>query len=256
MGLPENIQITTTNFREKTIFTYEYRYFVSMYGWEARAFIGHCLSRWSDEFEHLLDDWGNDHGYPELEIVSYWGPRFVKKYKEEYPACDEHFYRNIFRSELRSLTLPLKSIQYYFEKKEFERDKESGQKYFNRFRNYFRLDIKPLPEGWIRFGVVGEDGNLSLSEEILALAGNMEVEEITRKISWLLSGFIEHFEIFMVDQKNIITINKKLCKILSKNYPEMSGKGKLEPAWFEDIYRAKFLSVRIPEQLLKPVFQK
>lgn len=194
--LSDHIQIATTNHRGKTVFTYEYGYYQRKYGWEAKAFIAHCLSRWDDEFEHLMDDFGPGHDVQELEIVDYWGPRLVEKQKENFPQCNPEFYREVWRAKLRSLILPQKLINDYFEKIGFTLEPvqvEWSEKYFNRFYQFFGTDIKPLPSDWIGFGSVNRDGDLVFSQEFLEMAKNTDSDRLLQTVSWLLSGFIKNF---------------------------------------------------------------
>lgn len=254
--LPEHIQITTTNPRGKSVFTYEYGCYQWKYGWEAKAFIAHCLSRWDDNFEHLLDDFGPDHEDHELEIVDYWGPRLAENHKDTFPQCDPDFYRNVLRAKLRSLILPQKLIEDYFEKVGFSLWQEQGdrsEEYFNRFKNFFGTDLKPLPSNWIGFGAVNPDGSLVFSQEFLEVAEERNSHQLLQTVSWLLSGFIQNFSLFSFGQDHTMRINGSLCKRLSRKYPEYSGTGKLDAAWFEGIYRAKFLSVKVPLELILKV---
>lgn len=254
--LSDNIQITTTNFRGRTVFTSEYSYYDKKYSWEAKAFIAHCISQWGDQYEHVLDFWEKGHNPIELEVVDYWGPTFVKRSGKEFPQCDANWYRDILRAKLRSLILPKKLIEEYFEKIGF-REIESGEyakEYFERCNTYFGSDIKPLPPDWLNISCAKGENKLKLSNDILRLAENMDINKVVKIISWLLSGFINNFDIFTVDKKDCITINTSLCKTLSENYPEIFGKGNLPGRWFEEIYKAKFLSVRIPEGLLRRLF--
>lgn len=259
-SLSIHIQIATTNFRGRTVFTCEYGYYLEKYSWEAKAFIAHSISQWSDEFEHALDFWEEGHNQIELEVVEYWGPTFVERFSKNFPQCDANWYRDILRATLRSLILPKKLIEEYFEKLGFNDSfwaperKEYAKRYFKRFNPFFGADIKPLPDDWLLIGYRDKDKSLKISKDILRLANNMDIDRLVKIISWLLSGFIKNFDIFYVDENGCIAINTSLCKTLSKNYPEIFGKGKLNNEWFEQIYRAKFLSVRIPEGLLRRLF--
>ncbi len=260
-SLSDYIQIATTNFRGRTVFTCEYGYYLEKYSWEAKAFIAHCISRWDDEFEHVLDYWEKGHNPIELEVVDYWGQRFVEKFQKEFPQCNADWYRNIFRAELRSLILPKKLIEEYFEKlgfneffEEFER-KEYAEQYLKKFNPYFGTDIKPLPADWLHIGYRDKDKSLKISKDILRLAGSMDRSRLVNIISWLLSGFTKHFDIFCPGRDNSLIINSALCNAISMQYPDYSGKGSLPGEWFEEIYKAKFLSVRIPEGLLHPLFK-
>jgi len=68
--LSDHIQITTSNYnRGRTVFTREYWYYEKKYGWEAKAFIAHCLGQWEDRFEHLLDFW--EEGYNPIELEGF-----------------------------------------------------------------------------------------------------------------------------------------------------------------------------------------
>lgn len=258
--LSDHIRIATANFRGRTVFTHEYGYYLEKYSWEAKAFIAHCISRWDDEFEHVLDFWEEGHNPIEIEVVDYWGPRFVERFGKDFPQCDADWYRDVFRAELRSLILPKKLIEEYFEKLGFDEffeeseRKEYAEQYFKRFNPYFGTDIKPLPADWLYIGYRDKDKSLKISKDILRLAKDMDRDRLVKTISWLLSGFIKNFDIFTVDKKGCIAINTSLCKTLSENYPEIFGKGKLGSKWFEEIYKAKFLSVRIPEGLLRRLF--
>ncbi len=254
--LSDHIQIATTNYRGRTVFTYEYEYYEKKYSWEAKAFIAHCISQWDDRFEHVLDYWEKGCNPIELEVVDYWGPAFVKRFGKEFPQCDADWYRNVFRAKLRSLVLPKNLIVEFFERigyREIEFE-ENAEKYFKRFNAYFGTDIKPLPADWLNIGRNGGGDCLKLSDDILRLAKNMDIKKIVKIVSWVLSGFTKKFEIFYPDSKRNIKININFCKILSKNYPEYFGKGSLSAEWFKEIYKAKFLSIRIPERLLKPLF--
>lgn len=249
-NLSSQIQIATTNHRGRTIFTYEYEYYEKKYVWEAKAFIAHCISQWGDEFEHVLDYWEEGHNPIELEVVDYWGPILVERFSKKFPRCDADWYRDVFRAKLRSLILPRKVIEGYFEKIGYDADEKYAERYFERCNAYFGTDIKLLPKDWLRIGLSDDDGNLRLSDDILRFAGDMDIEKLVKTISWILSGFTNNFDIFNIDKKGYIAINTSLCKTLSKNYPEIFGKGKLGSKWFEEVYRAKLLSIRIPERLL------
>ncbi|MBI4972504.1 MAG: hypothetical protein HZC16_01660, partial [Candidatus Omnitrophica bacterium] len=76
-SLSDHIQIATTNYRGRTVFTCEYGYYLEKYSWEAKAFIAHCISQWSDEFEHVLDYWEEDSVgkplSPETNLYQYTG---------------------------------------------------------------------------------------------------------------------------------------------------------------------------------------
>lgn len=258
--LSTHIQIATTNFRSRTVFTHEYGYYLEKYSWEAKAFIAHCISQWSDEFEHVLDFWEEGHNPIELEAVAYWGPTFVERFGKEFPQCDADWYRDIFRATLRSLILPKKLVEEYFEKlgfneffEEFER-KEYAKRYFKRFNPFFGTDIKPLPADWLHIGYRDKDKSLKISKDILRLAGSMDRNRLVNIISWLLSGFTKHFDIFCPGHDDSLIINSALCNAISKQYPYYFGKGNLPGKWFEEIYKAKLLSVRIPEGLLERLF--
>jgi hypothetical protein len=254
--LPDHIQIATANNRKKTVFTYEYGYYQQKYGWEAKAFIAHCLSRWNDEFEHLMDDWEPDHEDYELEIVDYWGPRLAEEHKEVFPQCDADFYRNVWRAKLRSLILPQNLINDYFEKVGFpllSDQPEMSREYFSPFKYSFGTDLKPLPPDWIGFGFVDQNDDLIFSQEILKLKRNTDSGQLLQTISWLLSGFIINFPLFTFGPNQTVRINSDLCKTLSRNFPEYSGTGNLDAAWFEGIFRAKFLSVKMPLDLMLKV---
>lgn len=252
--ISDHIQIATTNYRGWTVFTYEYWYYEKKYRWEAKAFIAHCISQWGDQYEHVLDYWEEGRNPIELEVVDYWGPTFVERFGREFPQCDADWYRDIFRAKLRSLVLPKKVIDKYFENIGYKPDEEDAEKYFKRLNTYFGADIKPLPSDWLNIGREGGGDCLKLSDDILRLAKNMDIKMAVKIVSWILSGFTKKFEIFYPDSKRNIKININLCKILSKNYPEYFGKGSLSAEWFKEIYKAKFLSIRIPERLLKPLF--
>ena len=254
--LSDHIQITTSNYRGRTVFTHEYWYYEKKYSWEATAFIAHCLSQWEDRFEHLLDFWEEGHNPIELEIVDYWGPKFVERFGKEFPQCDADWYRNVFRAELRSLVLPRKLIEEYLIRcgsEEWETE-ENLQKYLKGFSPYFGADIKPLPSDWLNIGCDKGGSSLKLSDDILRLAKDMDINRVVKIISWILGGFTKKFDIFYPDSKNNIKINTGLCNTLSKNSPEFFGTCKLSGEWFKELYKAKFLSIRIPERLLKPLF--
>ena len=104
--LSDHIQIATDNYRGRTVFSYEYKYYEKKYSWEAKAFIAHCISQWGDQYEHVLDYWEKGHNPIEPEVVDYWGPTFVERFGKEFPQCDANWYRDIFRAKLRSLILP------------------------------------------------------------------------------------------------------------------------------------------------------
>lgn len=254
--LSDHIQIATANYRGRTVFSYEYRYYEKKYSWEAKAFIAHCISQWDDEFEHVLDCWDKGKTIVELDAVDYWGPRFVERFGKEFPQCDADWYRDILKAKLRSLTLPKNLIDEYFEMvgyKEIEFE-ENAEKYLKRFNAYFSTDIKPLPAEWLNIGREGGGNSLKLSNDILRIAKNMDIKKIVKIVSWVLSGFTKNFEIFYADSKRNIKININLCNTLAKNYPECFGKGNLSAEWFKEIYKAKFLSIRIPERLLNTLF--
>lgn len=257
-SLSDHIQIATANYRGRTVFTYEYRYYEKKYSWEAKAFIAHCISQWDDEFEHVLDCWDKGKTIVELDSVDYWGPRFVERFGKEFPQCDADWYRDILRAKLRSLVLPKNLIEEYFERLEVAKDdperEEYSRQYLKRFNSYFGSDIKPLPADWLSIGRDGGGNGLKLSYDILRIAKNMDIKKIIKIVSWVLSGFTKNFDIFYPDSKRNIRININLCNTLSKNYPEYFGKGSLSGEWFKEIYKAKFLSIRIPEGLLKQLF--
>lgn len=254
--ISDHIQIATANYRGRTVFSYEYRYYEKKYSWEAKAFIAHCISQWSDRFEHVLDCWDKGKTIVELDAVDYWGPRFVERFGKEFPQCDADWYRDILRAKLRSLILPKSLIDEYFEMVDYREFvfEEGAEKYFKRFNAYFGSDIKPLPADWLSIGREGGCNSLKLSNDILRLAKNMDIKKIVKIVSWVLSGFTKNFDIFYADSKRNIKININLCKTLARNYPEYFGKGNLSAEWFKEIYKAKFLSIRIPERLLKPLF--
>ena len=251
--MPNEIQIAAANFRGKTVFTSEYNYYEARYGWEATAFIAHCVSQWGDEFEHLLDCRDKGLAALELDVVDYWGPTFVKKFRGEYPSCDAAWYRDIYRAILRSLVLPRELIDKYFEKVGYEADEVSGREYLERHGRYLGMDVKPLPSDWLRIGYL-TDGELVLGEDVVRLAGEGKRGTLVKTISWILSGFMKNFDILIPATGNAVHINTDLCNLLSRNYPEHSGKGSLEGRWFEEIFRARFLSIRIPADLLKSPF--
>lgn len=252
--LSDYIQIARTNYRGRTVFTYEYEYYEKKYSWEAKAFIAHCISQWGDQYEHLLDYWEEGHNPVELEVVDYWGPTFVERSGEEFPQCDANWYRDVLRAKVRSLSLPKKVIEEYFEKIGYEPNEEYAEEHFKRFSPYFGSDIKSLPPDWLNIGRDGGGNGLKLSNDIMRLAKNMDMKRTVKVVSWVLSGFTKNFDIFYPDSKRNIKININLCKTLAKNYPEYSGKGSLSAEWFKEVYKAKFLSIRIPERLLKPLF--
>ncbi|MBI3815543.1 MAG: hypothetical protein HY279_13890 [Nitrospinae bacterium] len=259
-SLSNQIKIATTNHRGRTVFTYEYGYYLERYSWGAKAFIAHCISRWDDEFEHVLDYWEEGHNPIEIEVVKYWGPRFAERFKNEFPQCDANWCRDVFRAKLRSLVLPKKLIEEYFEKLGFNdffwepERKEYAEQYLKRFNPYFGADIKPLPTDWLNIGCDGGVKGLKLSDDILLLAKNMDINRLVNIISWLLSGFIKHYDILCTVYGDSLILNSALCNAISKQYPDYSGTGSLNGKWFEGIYRAKLLSIRIPERLLKIVF--
>ena len=117
------------------MFSYEYCYYEKKYGWEAKAFIAHCISRWEDRFEHLLDYWEKGHNPIELEVVDYWGPTFAERFGREFPQCDADWYRDIFRAKLRSLILPKKAIDMYFENIGYEPNEGYAEKYLKRINS-------------------------------------------------------------------------------------------------------------------------
>jgi len=198
--LSDHIQITTSNYRGRTVFTREYWYYEEKYSWEATAFIAHCLSQWEDRFEHLLDFWEEGHNPIELEVVDYWGPKFVERFGKEFPQCDADWYRNVFRAKLRSLVLPRNLIEEYFEISEILKDEpereEYARQYLERFSPYLGTDIKPLPSDWLNIGRDKGGECLKLSDDILRLAKNMDINRVVKIVSWILSGFIKNFEIF------------------------------------------------------------
>lgn len=258
--LPSHIQIATANFRGRTVFTHEYGYYLEKYGWKAKAFIAHCISQWSDEFEHVLDFWEAGHNPIELEVVDYWGPIFAERFVKEFPQCDANWYRDIFRATLRSLALPKKLIEEYFANLGFNNSfwaserKEYAKQYFKKFNPFFGTDIKPLPADWLSIGYRGKDKSLKISQDILRLAGSMDKNRVVNIISWLLSGFTKHFDIFYPGNDNSLIINSALCNAIHRQYPYYFGKGSLPGRWFEEIYKAKLLSVRIPEGLMQRLF--
>lgn len=249
------IHITRSNFRVKTVFTYEYGYYEEKYGWEAKAFISHCLSQWSDEFEHLLDCWDKSKTIRELDIVNYWGPRFVKRFGKEFPHCDAKWYRNILRAELRSLALPINLIEEYFEKVGYEPEPpmDSAERYHERFSSYYETEVMPVPYEWIKIGYSGIDGGLNLANSFTKIAGYINKERLIKIVSWLLSGFTKNFDIFCLDEKGNIVVNTSLCNTINQ-HDEKFGNNRFGVKWFEGIYKAKFLSIRIPPDLLKIIF--
>ena len=93
-----------------------------------------------------------------------------------------------------------------------------------------------------------------MGEDVVRLAGEGKRGTLVKTISWILSGFMKNFDILIPATGNAVHINTDLCNLLSRNYPEHSGKGSLEGRWFEEIFRARFLSIRIPADLLKSPF--
>ena len=253
MALSDNIQIATSNYRGKTVFSYEYGYYDVKYKWEATAFVAHCVSQWGDAFEHLLDCFEKTREGRELEIVDYWGPRFVKKFQKDFPLCDSDWYRDVFRAILRSLILPKSLIDEYFSMIGYEADEVLAQGYIKRYGSILGTDLKPLPNDWLKIGEVKRDGTLSVAHSIMRLANGMDKISLTGRISWLVSGFTKNYHLFLPGEGSNITINAGICSSLMSVYPEMYGKGKLKGKWLEEVYRAKFLSIKIPERLLKAV---